>query len=161
MSNEHPILIHDGATDTTVQLRVDDGQLAVDHGDKGLPEAVRAVTAAFRLNLDTDKVLLLASPPRIALRVLSGSARQILLMQVVDGKLIAEYDPADLTEAAQQFVKAVTDYWAAEMDANRRFTAHTLEVVLRDAARQQSVSGDMISVEHAAELVAALMWGCR
>lgn len=86
---------------------------------------------------------------------------QVLKLEVVNGTLTAEQDPAAFGDAAKQFVDEVMQRWIAEMDANRRFTAKTLELVLFHAARQQSGHGDTISVEHAARVIADLLWDGR
>ncbi|MER5608248.1 hypothetical protein AB0F93_00560 [Micromonospora tulbaghiae] len=83
--------------------------------------------------------------------------RRLLSLRVVDGVITAEYDPADLDEAARLFVDAAARQWITVLDANRRYTADTLATVLRAAAQDQG-DGDTISVDHAARIVASLLW---
>lgn len=46
-----------------------------------------------------------STPTTIA--IMSDAGRRLLTLDRVDGRLVATYDPADLDEAAQQFVRAV------------------------------------------------------
>lgn len=165
MSNDK-VIIHDGTTDTTVRLGVDGaGRVDVDHGGRDVQDAAKAVTGAVRhfLSAQDGPLLTLAPVKKDMLRVLGvqdgvSPPRRLLTLNVVDGRLVAEFDPDDLTDAAKQFVDSVMQRWIAEQDANRRFTADTLEVVLR-AAAQQHGDGDTISVGDAARVIAELMWG--
>lgn len=157
--SEDQIVSHDGSTDTTVTVGVDgDGKVAVDHGTGTLSDAVKAVAGALQ-----GVRLLPLNPDSTQLRVFDGSwpnARQLLALRVEDGRLVAEYDPADLTEAAQQFVDAARKQWIAEMDDTLRFTADLVAEVLADAARAGGdPAGETISVRRAADVAATLLWG--
>lgn len=46
--------------------------------------------------------------PRITIH---GDGRHLLAFDVADGKLVARYDPSDLDEAAQVFVREVVGFW--------------------------------------------------
>lgn len=165
--SQQPITIHDGPNDTTVRIGVDGaGKVNVDHDGSDVQDAAKAVTSAMFRGRETDRVTLLPpDPDRDALRVFDGAwpnLRQLLALRVDDGRLAAEYEPCDLSEAAKQFVDAVMHQWIAEMDENRRFTADTLAVILRDAAKMPGAqTGETISVEHAANVLATILWGCR
>lgn len=168
MSNDE-ILIHDGTTDTTVRLAVgDDCRVDVDYGDRDSQDAAKAVTGALRHDLSMEQGPIFRTRPtrhdllRVHAEGDEGTpGRRLLTLHVADGRVVAEYMPSDLTEAAKQFVDAVMKQWIDEQDANRQFTADFLEGVLRDAARQQTMYGDTIGVELAARTIADLMWAGR
>lgn len=90
-------------------------------------------------------------------------AKPILTMNVVDGKLVATYEPGDLSTAAQTVVEELMRQWVSAIAENRRFTADVLREVLTDAAATAIEKPDLpqISVDRAAEVMAELMWNPR
>lgn len=98
------------------------------------------------------------------LLVVSGAGTvPILTMNVVDGQLVATYEPGDLSTAAQTVVEELMRQWVSAVAGNRRFTADVLREVLADAAAAAIEKPDLprISVDRAAEVMAELMWDPR